>query len=383
MAAIDELLGALAGFDEFVAIAELLREPDPDLRMLALEDARGLVRTYSDPEDLDALVRIVHVAMLDPIADVRVAALDLVETITIAELGREPGPDGLAPLTTWPGALRDQLGDLLRTGFADREPDVRAWTSGVAAWLDAAAPEASPLRDLVPAAVANAALTSYYEVDKYRLADDDASALAQLLVLRRLPSSDAGTAVDAALWRRFPHAVWMLLRGVVDGGLLVAVGASAEPLPASIERRVVRAFAAGDRDALRAAARVVGARARAGSLSAELVASLRRAAETRPIDLAIEVLGTWHLVGGSEEAGPAMLRCMDAEHDYQRARVVLASGDAPARAIAWRRELLTRASYDPARQVRDTAGIVLRWLIGAGQGEPWIASAIAAAKQST
>ena len=119
------------------------------------------------------------------------------------------------------------------------------------------------------------------------------------------------------------------------------------------------------------------------SPSEDRSASLRRAAETRPIDLAIEVLGTWHLVGGSEEAGPAMLRCMDAEHDYQRARVVLASGDAPARAIAWRRELLTRASYDPARQVRDTAGMVLRWLIGAGQGEPWIASAIAAAKQST
>jgi hypothetical protein len=74
---------------------------------------------------------------------------------------------------------------------------------------------------------------------------------------------------------------------------------------------------------------------------------------------------------------------MDAEHDYQRAQVVLASGYAPARAIAWRRELLTRACYDPARQVRETAGMVLRWLVDAGQAEPWIAAAIAAAKQST
>ena len=90
------------------------------------------------------------------------------------------------------------------------------------------------------------------------------------------------------------------------------------------------------------------------------------------------MLGAWHAVA-PDDAGPALLRCMDAEHAHERAVVVLASGLQPARQLGWRQELLTRASHDPDASVRLNASMVLRWLVDAGNAEAWIASAQAAA----
>lgn len=388
---LDELTRSLGGFSELVAVVELLREPDGELRALALEDARSLIRSYSDEEELAALVRVVSAVGLGPNRDpdvrVRCAALELLETLEVAELGRvlpARDPAGLPPIRSWPAQVGAHLVELLRAGFDNTEPDIRSTTVAVATWLHTGSTlAASPLCVLAGDVARTMAATSYYDVVERvaRVADNDendAAALTSLLVLRGIKSADSGAAATAALWRRFPEAAWSLLRRGTDGGLLIAAR-SPQELPAWIARQITRALASDSRGARRAADAILGARARAGlATEAGLVASLRRAVETRPIAEAVDLLGAWHAVA-PDEAGPALLRCMDAEHARERVAVVLAAGHQPARQLGWRQELLTRASHDPDASVRLNTSMVLRWLVEAGNHESWIASAQAAA----